>query len=71
MMRKVNDISTRAISGFNYSLLLVWDCMTELTPLIEHFPSRLYSDFISLQLLKTPDGFHKYSTKLIFSFEKS
>ena len=54
-MRKVN-ISTKVISGLNYSLPLVWNCMTELKPLIEHFSSRLYSDFISLQLLKTPDG---------------
>ena len=35
------------------------------------FSSKLYSDFISLQLLKTPDGLDKCSTKLIFSFEKS
>ena len=31
-MKKVNDVSTRAISGFNYSLPLVWNCMIELKP---------------------------------------
>ena len=37
MMRKVNDTSTRAISRFNYSLPLVWNCMIELKLLKEHF----------------------------------
>ena len=71
IMINVNNINTHIISDFKYSLPLVWDCMKELTPLIEHSSSRLYSVFISLQLLKTPDSLHKCSTKLIFSFKKS
>ena len=70
-MKKVNDVSTRAISGPNYFLPLVWNCMIELKPLIKYFSFRLYSVFISPQLLNTPDRLHKCSTKFLFSFEKS
>ena len=69
-MIKVNHISTQVIGGFNYPFALAWNFMKELKPLIQHFPSRMYSVFVSFQLLKTLDSLHKCSSKLIFSFEK-
>ena len=54
----VNDVSTRVISGFNYSLQLVWNCMKELKRPTEHFFIYNVFVFISLQELKTPDYLH-------------
>ena len=57
------------VSGFKlHWFKITWRSWNHLW---KFFSSKLYSVFISLQLLKTPDGLHKCSTKLIFSIEKS
>ena len=67
-MIMVNDVSTRVISGFNYSLQLVWNCMKELKRPTEHFFIYNVFVFISLQELKTPDYLHN---KINIFFKKS